>query len=254
MPAYNVDRVVINADDLGISEEVNDAIFRLMAMRRISSATVMANGPALRHALSDIKHFSHCSFGAHLNLTQFSPVKSGPGTTFPTGGDGQMERDLHRHGFSLKMLSAMYEELCAQVEVLASAGIQLSHFDSHHHVHTQPQVLPVLKAMQRRFGIRKVRLSKNIYTSRQPLKTSLKRKKQIYNWALRHLYATRTTEGFTDLLSYKTEAECRVLPHRSVELMVHPGAHYAAEETAVLQSDWLAASGLAQRLINYNQL
>jgi predicted glycoside hydrolase/deacetylase ChbG (UPF0249 family) len=248
------DRVIINADDLGISQEVNDAIFDLMAKRRISSATVMANAPALRHAISGIGRFPHCSFGVHLNLTQFAPLHS-PAAALLTGADGMMSRTLSERSFDLKRLSAMYHELSAQVELLGSLGLKLSHFDSHHHVHTKPQILPVLKALQRRFKMRKVRISKNIYTSDQPVSPALARRKTIYNGALRKLYATRTTDGFTELLSFRAEWDRKALPsYKSVELMVHPGAAYAAGETAVLESDWLAASGLDSRLISYHDL
>ena len=112
----------------------------------------------------------------------------------------------------------------------------------------------MVKALQRRFKVRKVRLSKNIYTAEQAFSPALRRRKQAYNWALRNLYSTHTTEGFTELLTYKTELERRPLPYRSVELMAHPGAAYAAEETALLNSDWLAASGLGSRLMGYHQL
>jgi hypothetical protein len=75
-----------------------------------------------------------------------------------------------------------------------------------------------------------------------------------YNWALRNFYVTRTTEGFTELLSYRDELD-RGVPHcRSVELMVHPGASYAAEEVAILQSDWLNSSGISASLISYHEL
>jgi predicted glycoside hydrolase/deacetylase ChbG (UPF0249 family) len=249
-----IERVIINADDLGISEGVNEAIFDLMARRRVTSATVLANGPAFRHAASRIKHFPRCSFGAHLNLTQFAPVTSGADAAVLAGPDGLMSRSIEGKPVAPKLLSAMYRELCAQVELLGSAGIAISHFDSHNHVHTRPQLFAVIKALQRRFRVRKVRISKNIYTPGQPVHPALARKKLAYNWALRNVYATRTTEGFTELLSYRAELDRGGHRRRSVELMVHPGASYAKEETAVLESDWLNSSGLYAGLISYDEL
>jgi len=152
------------------------------------------------------------------------------------------------------LLAAFYRELCAQVELLGSAGIEISHFDSHHHVHTQPQLLPVIKALQRRYRIRKVRISKNIYSPKQPVSPALARKKVAYNWALRNFYATRTTAGFTELLTYQAELDRGGQHCPSVELMVHPGAPYAEEEAGLLQSDWLHSSGLYAGLISYHEL
>src|SRR5215471_8017066 len=244
--------LIINADDLGISEAVNDAIFDLMAQGRVTSATVMANGPAFRHAASRIHCFRRCSFGAHLNLTEFAPLTSGQNAAILTGSGGMMSRHLGRRGFGPTLLSAFYRELCAQIELLGASGIQVSHLDSHHHVHTQPQLLPVIKALQRRFRIRKARISKNIYTDEQAITPALAGKKTAYNWALRNVFTTRTTDGFTELLSYRGKAGST--RHRTIELMVHPGATYAAEESAILKSDWLAASGLEARLISYGEL
>ena len=248
------ERVIINADDLGISEEVNGAIFDLMEKERISSATVMANAPALQHAASKIKHFSRCSFGAHLNLTQFQPLVGGDPARLLAGPDGTMSRSIVSKPFSVNLLSAIYQELLAQVERLGSLGIEISHFDSHHHVHTTPRFLPVIKALQRRFRIRKIRITKNIYTPQQAISASFARKKSAYNWVLRNCYSTRTTSGFTELLSYHALAGNQSASIRSVELMVHPGAAYAAEETAVLESAWLETSGVRAKLISYHEL
>jgi len=250
----SAEHVIINADDLGISEAVNEAIFDLMDYGRVTSASVMANGPALRKAAARVRHFPHCSFGAHLNLTQFVPVTLGRDAALLTGADGCMSRSLGGKRFGPNLLAAFYRELCAQIEVLGSEGIEISHFDSHHHVHTQPQLLPVIKALQRRYQIRKVRISKNIYTLKQPASPALAHMKKAYNWALRSFYTTRTTEGFTELLSYRTEFDRGEHHCRSVELMVHPGAPYAAEEVALLQSDWLHSSGLYSGLISYHEL
>src|SRR5260370_9216305 len=95
------------------------------------------------------------------------------------------------------MLRAVYAEWCAQVERLISAGVPLTHLDSHNHVHTLPYLLPVLKAVQRRFGIKKVRLSKNIYRGSDACSLLKRSEKWLYNFAVRTVYATRTTGGFS---------------------------------------------------------
>ncbi len=69
--------IVVNADDLGMSHEVNEATFDLLSKGRISSATMMANAPATREAATQVSKFPRCSFGVHLNLTQFEPLTGG---------------------------------------------------------------------------------------------------------------------------------------------------------------------------------
>ena len=246
--------MIINADDLGMSEAVNDAIFRLLEERRISSATVMANAPAMRHALAQLTRFPDCSFGIHVNLTQFAPLTGGAGARLLVDERGEMSRAIETARPNQARLRAAYDEICAQIELLASLGQQISHLDSHHHVHTRPFLFPVLKAVQRRYGIRKVRIAKNFYSPEQPCPITLRAKKRAFNWALRHVYRTKTTDVFTELLTFHQMRHRRNLRCRSVELMTHPGAHDAGDELAVLRSDWLDESPARPQIVGYAQL
>jgi hypothetical protein len=71
-------KVIVNADDLGTSLEVNNAIFQLIAMGRVTSATLLANGAALTDAAKRSKSFPQCSFGVHLNASQWQPLTHDP--------------------------------------------------------------------------------------------------------------------------------------------------------------------------------
>ena len=248
-------QIIINADDLGISALVNNAIFELMASHRISSATLIANAPALRDAAPQLKRFPACSFGAHLNLTQFEPLTGGPGAKLLVNQTGQLSRDIETAVPTVALLRAAYLELCAQIELLVAAGISISHLDSHNHVHTRPHIFPALKAVQKRYGIRKVRLAKNLYSASQPCSPALYWMKGVYNATLRRVYRTHTTDAFTEFLTYVEVCRETPIRYRSIELMVHPGASsYGADETALLQSGWLASLHAPVELINYRQL
>jgi predicted glycoside hydrolase/deacetylase ChbG (UPF0249 family) len=247
-------QIIVNADDLGMSANVNDAIFELMGEHRISSATIMANGPAMRDAAAQLHRFPDCSFGVHLNLTQFEPLTGGDEARLLTNGTGQLSRRIERASLSIGLLRATYAECCAQIDLLAAIGVNISHFDSHNHVHTRPHIFPVLKALQKRYRVRKVRLAKNLYGANQPCPASLRWKKRVYNAALRRVYSTDTTDVFTELVTFAELCRERVPLYRSAEVMVHPGAAYAAGETGLLRSNWLATLPGGGELINYRQL
>jgi predicted glycoside hydrolase/deacetylase ChbG (UPF0249 family) len=246
--------VIVNADDLGMSQEVNQATFDLMSKGRILSATIMANAPATREAALRVAKFSRCSFGVHLNLTQFEPLTGGPDARLLVDQRGQMSRANETARPGPERLRAVYRELCAQIERVASLGVRISHVDSHHHVHTRPLVFPALKELQRRYHIRRVRLSKNFYSSDRPCPADVLWKKRAYNWALRSIGPTHTTEAFTEFLTYYHADAARKRSIGRIELMVHPGAADAAEETAILESDWFARADLPVQLISYAQL
>jgi predicted glycoside hydrolase/deacetylase ChbG (UPF0249 family) len=171
-----------------------------------------------------------------------------------TGGTGRLSRSIEHAVPTMALLRAAFEECCAQIDRLADAGVHISHFDSHNHVHTRPHIFPVLKALQKRYRVRRVRLAKNLYGASQPCSLSLRWKKRAYNAALRRVYRTHTTDVFTELVTFAELCRQRTPSYRSVEVMVHPGAAYAAEETDLLRSNWLGTQTGGVELINYRQL
>ena len=70
----NVVQIIVNADDLGASQMVNDVTFDLVAQGKVTSATMIANAPFLDDALHRIGGNNSCSFGVHLNLSEFQPL------------------------------------------------------------------------------------------------------------------------------------------------------------------------------------
>jgi predicted glycoside hydrolase/deacetylase ChbG (UPF0249 family) len=243
--------IIVNADDLGKTEEANHAIFELMARNRVSSATIMANGPAFEHAIRGLRQLRDRSFGIHLNLTEFEPLSRGPGTRLLTDRNGLLVRDIVRAAWKLRLLHAAYTELCAQVDRLVASGVSVSHIDSHHHVHTVPSIFPVIKGVQRRYGLRKIRISRNIYTGQTPCSPALRAKKLLYNWALRA--DSETTEGFTDLTSFFEVASNHTIRQRTIEIMVHPGEPRCERETALLSSPWEETLPFEIQHVNYKQ-
>ena len=65
----NIKFLIINADDLGMSSEFNQAIFSLMTQGIVSSTLLMANGRAYEYAIRDIHILDLKNIGVHLTLT-----------------------------------------------------------------------------------------------------------------------------------------------------------------------------------------
>jgi len=250
-------RIIINADDFGLNACVNDAILDLMARRRITSATLISNAPAVENAVRKIPRESHCSFGVHLNLTQFEPLtplkdRGILSICLDEKGHFRGEECLRSTRITSALREAFFKELRLQAEKICSLGVKISHFDSHNHVHTIPALFPVLKRLQEHLGIRKVRTTWNIYSSQTPL--SLILKKRVWSFALCHYYKTTTTCGFTSFATFYDLAMSQALNQDSVELMVHPGHHQFEKETQLLNTDWDKQILFPIQLINYNNL
>jgi predicted glycoside hydrolase/deacetylase ChbG (UPF0249 family) len=248
-------KVIVNADDLGTSLEVNNAIFQLIAMGRVTSATLLANGAALSDAAKRSKSFPQCSFGVHLNASQWQPLTHNPDLRpiLDDGGcfAGNRLRELHITG---ALRTALVREWCVQVAQIQAAGVQISHLDSHHHMHTVPGVFPVLKQLQRRFGIRRVRQTMNIYPPDAPASRRLLASKALWNWALRNYFTTATTDGFTDLQTFHQAASRLARHFRIVELMVHPGGEGYVTETTLLTGEWWRDIPIPIQMISFNEL
>ena len=61
-------KIIVNADDFGISKEVNEGIVKGFQDGIISSTTVMANMPEFEEAMNLAKKNSKLGVGVHLNV------------------------------------------------------------------------------------------------------------------------------------------------------------------------------------------
>jgi chitin disaccharide deacetylase len=234
--------LIVNADDLGGSEAINDEIFALMGAGLVTSATLMANAPAFEHAVDHISRFPNCSFGVHLNLTAFPPL-SRLKNLEPVLRNGELSRDLLTKQLLTKRLSrelrnALEQELIMQVQRVVDSGIPVTHLDSHHFIHARVLLFPVVKAVQRHFGIRKVRPTLEVLSEVHLPRTV---KRRLFDYTLRKVYTTVSPNGWCEFRRFHAALVRNALPRfRCLELMVHPGSGNARyeEEIAILRSNW----------------
>lgn len=146
-------RLIINADDFGLTPGVNRAILEAHRRGVVTSSTLMANSTAFDDAASMAKSAHALSVGCHVGLVDGKPVLSpmsvpsllmgGQANQFPRGISGFAMRAL-RGKFREDEIAA---EALAQMRKLQSAGIAVTHFDTHKHTHMFPSVLrPLLRA------------------------------------------------------------------------------------------------------------
>lgn len=248
-------RVIVNADDFGISETANQSIIEAIECRRVTSASILANGPAFESAVRAAKRYPGVSFGIHLNVSEFQPIKKQTALTTILTPDGAFAGNTLRNcNISFDLQKAIYQEWSAQVMRAQKCGIKISHIDSHHHMHTVPSMFPVVKAVQRRFGIRKIRISMNLYsTSDSPRTKFILVKKKLWNAAVRNVWKSRTTDGFTALSAFCETPVGSLRSFDSIELMVHPGSNCGNDESELLIS-WRERCELPLQLISYEDL
>jgi chitin disaccharide deacetylase len=168
-----VRRLIVNADDFGFTAGINRAIVEAHTRGIVTSATLMANGRAFENAVTLAKTVPRLSVGCHVVLIDGEPVLDSsklPSLTARTAGFRDGLRAFAARALSGRLNAEEIEsEACAQIHRLQSAGINVSHVDSHKHTHLFPSVLhPVLRAA-RACGVRAVR---NPFGPRKPLHSS----------------------------------------------------------------------------------
>jgi len=148
-------RLIINADDFGLTRGVNRAIAELHQAGVLTSATLMATGAAFDDAVALARENPTLGVGCHITLTDGSPVS--PPQSIPTllGSDGKTFRpslvDFLQALLRGKISEVEIElEALAQVEKLRNTGINVTHLDTHKHTHLFPAVTrPLLRVAER---------------------------------------------------------------------------------------------------------
>jgi chitin disaccharide deacetylase len=154
-------RLIVNADDFGLTEGVNRAILDGHRNGIITSTTLMANGTAFDSAVTTALATPDLGIGVHLNLTQGWPVSSASqipsivahdGSFYPS--PGELVKQVLRRSAKLKDIET---ELRSQIEKIASAGIRITHLDGHKHIHLLPPIFGLVLKLARAYGIHCVR-------------------------------------------------------------------------------------------------
>jgi predicted glycoside hydrolase/deacetylase ChbG (UPF0249 family) len=160
-----VRKLIVNADDFGLTAGVNRGIVESSSDGVVSSTTLMANGPAFEDAVAAARSVPNLSVGCHVVLVDGTPV-SPPDTVDTLLAVRSAEPDKFYSSLSAFAARAMLggfdrdqlvTEITAQIRKLQAAGIQVTHLDTHKHAHIFPEILIALLRAARICGVRAIR-------------------------------------------------------------------------------------------------
>ena len=155
-------RLVVNADDLGLTVGVNDGILDAHDHGILTSASLFAGAPATPDAIRRARSRPSLGVGVHLALVDGTPTL--PPSRVPTlvEDDGRFRRSWKPFIVACLRgtvsLAEVELELTAQIERLRDAGIEPTHLDAHKHVHAYPPIFAIVARLAVRFGIPVVRV------------------------------------------------------------------------------------------------
>ncbi len=155
-------RLIINADDYGLSREVNDAIGNLITAGRLKSVSVLANSLFFDEAAAFLAGRDDCSVGIHLNVVEgislLAPERVAP-ILGKNGQFAELSSVLSRWLTSPRAVARAVEmEWREQIEHLLASGRVISHADSHQHIHAFPPFWRIIVRLCREYNISAVRL------------------------------------------------------------------------------------------------
>ena len=152
-------RLIVNADDFGLTAGVNRAIIEGNRKGIVTSATLMANAQASEEAIELARTQLGLKTGCHVVLIDGVPLSANLPSL--TNGSARFRNSLKEFAMAAVRKKVAAEEIEreveAQVRKLQSSGITLTHVDSHKHTHMFPHVLRPLLRAARACGIRAVR-------------------------------------------------------------------------------------------------
>jgi chitin disaccharide deacetylase len=170
-----VRRLIVNADDFGYTAGVNRAIVEAHTHGIVTSSTLMANGTVFADAAKLAGTVPRLSVGCHIVLIDGEPVLDPKQIPTLSGSNGSPHFRDGLKTFAARAITGFLEpeeieaEASAQIRKIQSAGITVSHFDTHKHTHVFPRVWKPLLRAAAACGVGALR---NPFGPRRPLRSS----------------------------------------------------------------------------------
>ncbi len=239
--------VIINADDLGLSDSVTAGILEALEKGWVSDSSLMAPGDAFPQAAAGLKAMGRRHVGVHLTLVDRElpmappeqiPLLLGPDARFPLRRNVLIARAA---AFPRKILAQVEREWRLQLRRLLEAGLTVSHLDSHQHLHLLPGLAELALTLAREAGIPFVRVPRfRALTAGRPVSLAVNLlAARLERLARRAGIGTVDGAGVEDSGRQSLEALTRLLDARSrgvLEIGLHPGRVDAA--TATKYAHW----------------
>lgn len=144
-------KLILNADDFGLSPSINKGIVDCFKEGLISSTTIMMNTPYTDEAIQLAKEHNIKNIGIHLNLTYGKSVL--PASEVPSLVD---ENGVFHYvcmlGYYTQYLDAK-KELRAQIEKFLATGLTPTHLDHHHYFNEIPNILKAYLELAKEYNL-----------------------------------------------------------------------------------------------------
>jgi len=154
--------LIINGDDFGLSDSVNQAIIESHEQGILTSTSLMVSGQACLEAVNLAKNHPDLGVGLHLVLICGQSVLPAEKIPHLVDRNRNFLNDPVKAGliyqFNREARKELALEIRAQLEKFQETGLLMSHLDGHLHLHTHPVVLGIIQDLAAEFDLKVLRL------------------------------------------------------------------------------------------------
>jgi chitin disaccharide deacetylase len=233
-------QVIFHGDDFGLTSGVNEGVIQAFQNGVLTSTSIIASGQAVDEAIGLARTYPDLDVGIHLVLSDEKALQKNSSPACPSSSD---EKFPSRQRLLLNLLNGqttvreVETEWRAQIEKILSAGLPVSHLDSHQHVHLYPYLFPLTVRLGIEYNIPFIRSRildpiLSIKSSKRFMDTMIlkcwiagyisnvriKPLKSIPSIGFLHAGGKLNQDILMDMLKTLDEKSCP-----AVEVMLHPG-------------------------------
>ncbi len=166
--------LIVNADDFGLTEGINRGIVDGFNNGIITSASLIATMPAFQHAVGLAMENPDLDIGVHLSLTVGRPCSNSTRLA-PILKEGEFIRSYFhviRSIYANRIhMGDIENEISAQISKIKEAGLEISHVDSHQHIHMVPCLFKLMITLMKELQIPFVRIPDELVSTKQLVTT-----------------------------------------------------------------------------------
>jgi hopanoid biosynthesis associated protein HpnK len=163
--ACHTHRLVVNADDFGLSRDVNAAVIRAHTEGVLTTASLMVNEEGFEEAAELAR--SHLRLGVGLHLSLVCGHSALAQSEIPNLVDARQRFPEcpvsagMKFFFDPRCRQQLEREVAAQFQKFHATGLVLDHVNGHLHFHLHPAVFSIVMSNAARWNVRHVRLTRD---------------------------------------------------------------------------------------------
>ena len=132
-------KLIITADDYGLSEDANKAIMECYRRGAVTDISLLAEGDAFKDAVRLARENDINKIGVHLAVSR------------------DYKSFFLRYFTGLVNVNELYREFKKQISRVKNAGFRVTRLDSHQHIHLVPGIFKIVIELIKEEGIKYVR-------------------------------------------------------------------------------------------------